>query len=255
MSDRATQVRAFEVYPAIDVLGGACVRLLRGDYAAATEYSTEPRAVAQRWLASGARWLHVVDLDGARDGLSVNAAVISSVVEVASTVGARVQVGGGIRTLDAVDRWLSVGAARCVIGTAALDLAWMESAVARFGGGALVAGLDGRGGKLAVRGWLEQTDQSLTELGRQLADVGLEWSLVTDVDRDGTLTGANHGLAAEVQTASGLHVIASGGVRSLDDVTAAKSAGLAGVIAGRALYDGALDLAAALRVVEEETLC
>ncbi|MBX5435964.1 MAG: 1-(5-phosphoribosyl)-5-((5-phosphoribosylamino)methylideneamino)imidazole-4-carboxamide isomerase [Alicyclobacillaceae bacterium] len=239
----------FDLIPAIDILGGACVRLFKGDYAAKTEYAADPRVVAERWLEQGASWLHVVDLDGARSGSAVNAGVIGDVVRLASQAGARVQVGGGIRHHDAVARWLDHGVARCVIGTAALDTAWMEQAVARFGGDALVAGLDGRGGKVAVRGWLEQTEADMAEVAIRLAAVGVRWALVTDVDRDGTLGGANIALAQEVQRRSGLRAIASGGVRGVDDVLAALQAGLAGAIAGRSLYDGTLDLREALAAV------
>lgn len=241
----------FDLIPAIDILGGVCVRLFQGDYAAKTEYSADPRAVAERWLEQGARWLHVVDLDGARSGAAVNAGVIAEVVRRAAEVSARVQVGGGIRDHDTIARWLDQGVARCVIGTAALDTAWMEEAVARFGAEALVAGLDGRAGKVAVRGWLEQTEADMTEVAARLAAVGVRWALVTDVERDGTLRGANVALAQEVQRRSGLRAIASGGVRSLDDVLAALRAGLAGAIAGRSLYDGTLDLRHALAAVAE----
>jgi phosphoribosylformimino-5-aminoimidazole carboxamide ribotide isomerase len=246
-----SQHAPFELYPAIDVLGGRCVRLTQGDYAAKTEYSDNPRQVAERWLAAGSRWLHVVDLDGAKTGSSVNAQPIAEVIQAAREVGAQVQVGGGIREFDAIDRWLSAGASRCIIGTRALDTAWMEAAVRRFGADALVAGLDGRGGRVAVRGWIDQTDIGIVDIARQLADVGVRWALVTDVERDGTLTGANLELARDVQERGGLFAIASGGVRSLDDILAARAHGLAGAIVGRALYDGTMDLAQALSAVAE----
>lgn len=245
----------FDLFPAIDILGGACVRLTRGDYEAKTEYGRDPAAMASRWMDAGARWLHVVDLDGAKAGRPVNVDAVRQVVRAASARGVRVQVGGGIRTHDAIAQWLEAGVARCVIGTAALDRDWMDAAVARFGADALVAGLDGRGGKMAVRGWLEQTDVPLVEVARGLFEAGVRHALVTDVDRDGTLQGANLDLAVSVQ-AEGLGAIASGGIRSLEDVLAARRAGLAGVIAGRSLYDGTLDLAAAFAALrEEETAC
>lgn len=236
----------FALYPAIDVLDGACVRLLRGDYNAKTEYSQHPRSVAERWLTAGAQWLHVVDLNGAKSGLTDNFAAIQEVVEAALAVGARVQVGGGVRTYETLERWLNVGVTRCVVGTAALEPGWAAGAVNRFGSEAVVVGLDGRGGKIAVRGWLEQTDVTMVETAAQLAADGVAWALVTDVDKDGTLSGANLALATAVQDASGIRTIASGGVRDLTDVLAAREAGLAGAIAGKSLFDGTLDIRAAL---------
>lgn len=239
----------FELYPAIDVLDGACVRLLRGDYDAKTEYSRHPREMAERWLEQGTKWLHVVDLNGAKSGSTENFEAIRGVVAAALEAGASVQVGGGIRTYDTLARWLEAGVTRCVIGTAALEPGWAEQAVKRFGGDAIVVGLDGRGGKLAVRGWVEQTDVTMVSVAQQLTAVGVRWSLVTDVDRDGTLEGANLALTAEVQEASGIFAIASGGIRNVADVLAARDAGLAGAIAGRSIYDGTLDVRAALEAL------
>lgn len=247
--ESAVQARpGFQLLPAIDLLGGRCVRLWQGDYSAATTYATDPVAVARRFLEAGAQWLHVVDLDAARDGASANADAVRAVVLEAARAGAKVEIGGGIRHHAQLEAWLALGVSRCVIGTRARDVAWMAEAVRRFGPETVVAGLDGRGGKLAVRGWLEQTDLSIPDLARQLAEVGVRWALVTDVERDGTLSGANLGLARAVQDA-GLCAIASGGVHTLDDLVAARDAGLAGAVIGRALYDGTVDLAAAIRTL------
>lgn len=239
----------FDLFPAIDVLGGACVRLHKGDYAAKTEYSHHPAEVAARWIAQGARWLHVVDLDGAKSGSFVNTSAIMDVVRVAEAAGVQVQVGGGIRTHDDVLRLLDVGVTRCIIGTSALQLDWMERAVETFGGDRLVVGLDGRGGKMAVRGWLEQTDVNLLDVAKQLVQRGVRHALVTDVERDGTLQGANLALAREIQDV-GMQVLASGGIRNLDDVLASREAGLAGAIVGRSIYDGTLDLRTAFLALE-----
>jgi phosphoribosylformimino-5-aminoimidazole carboxamide ribotide isomerase len=239
----------FTLYPAIDILGGACVRLHKGDYEAKTEYSQNPADVAEGWIAAGARWLHVVDLDGAKNGLPTNTSAVANVVRTATQANVQVQVGGGIRTQDDVERWLDAGVVRCVIGTAALQPEWMEAALKKFGAEALVVGLDGRGGKMAIRGWVEQTNISLVDVATQLGQLGVRHALVTDVDRDGTLAGANLALAGEIQDA-GLQAIASGGIRNLDDVLAAKAAGLAGAIAGRSIYDGTLDLRAAFCALE-----
>lgn len=235
----------FTLFPAIDVLNGKCVRLLRGDYSASTEYGQHPRRMAERWLDEGARFLHVVDLNGAKSGVPDNLPAIAGVVEAATAAGAQVQVGGGIRSLDTLDRWLSQGVTRCVVGTAALDRVWVEAAVRRFGPEALVIGLDGRGGMLAVNGWTEQTDVRLVDVARDLAELGVRHALVTDVDKDGTMQGPNLPLAQSI-AGQGLAAIASGGVRNLADVLAAKLAGLAGAIAGRAIYDGQLSVREAL---------
>jgi len=235
------------------------VRLLKGDYAAKTEYAKRPRDAAERWLTAGADWLHVVDLDAAKSGRATNAAAIADIFAAATEVGGHVQVGGGVREFEDIQAWLDLGATRVVVGTRALDVAWMAEAVRQFGGDALVAGLDGRGGKLAVRGWLEQTEVWLTDLATELVAVGVKHALVTDVDRDGTLLGANLKLAAAVQ-ACGLQAIASGGLRDIDDVQAAITAGLCGAIAGKSLYDGkmaaseALALAAATVIAATSSL-
>lgn len=240
----------FTLFPAIDVLEGRCVRLFKGDYAAKTEYSQDPAGVAAKWCEQGATYLHVVDLDGAKAGAGVNGDVIGQIVATAADHGAKVEVGGGIRTSAAIDAWLSRGVARVVIGTASRNIALMQSFVEQFGADAIVAGLDGRDGKLAVDGWLEQTDTSIVELAKQLYEVGVRHALVTDVERDGTLGGANLELAQAVQ-ATGLGAIASGGIRDAADVLAAANAHLAGAVAGKSLYDGTLDLADVLAALRE----
>ncbi len=242
------QGQPFTLYPAIDILGGACVRLFKGDYEASTTYEANPRKVAERWLSQGARFLHVVDLDAAKSGSPVNRDVIRDIVKLTDAAGANVQVGGGVRDEVALDEWLQIGVTRCVIGTAALDTSLMERLVERFGGDKIVIGLDGRDGKLAVRGWVEQTDISLVDVARRLYHLGIRSALVTDVHKDGTLQGPNLDLARAVSE-TGLAAIASGGVRNLDDVLAAREAGLAGAIAGRSLYDGTLNLAEALKTL------
>ncbi len=240
----------FHLYPSIDVLDGACVRLLRGDYDAKTEYGQNPAEMAKRWISAGAKWLHVVDLNGAKNGTTDNFDAIREVVSVAVAAGCNVQVGGGIRSYETLSRWLTAGVTRCVIGTAALDPEWAKGAVERFGSDAIVVGLDGRDGKIAVRGWLEQTDVTMVDMARRLADVGVRFALVTDVERDGAMTGANLALTQQVQRESGIHTIASGGIRSMEDVLAAQRAGLAGAIAGRSIYNGSLDVAKTIAELE-----
>ncbi|WP_067618799.1 1-(5-phosphoribosyl)-5-[(5-phosphoribosylamino)methylideneamino]imidazole-4-carboxamide isomerase [Alicyclobacillus acidiphilus] len=243
---------AFTLYPAIDILGGQCVRLQKGDYGRKTDYSDFPAAVAETWCRAGARYLHVVDLDGAKDGRSVNRAAVEAIAETARSFGVSVQVGGGIRDRDAIARWLDVGVERVVLGTVSRDIPLMASFVETFGSERIVAGLDGRGGKLAVTGWLEQTDTPIVDLAADLARIGVVHALVTDVDRDGTGTGANLELALSVQQA-GLQAIASGGIAGPDDIFAAAEAGLSGAIVGKALYDGHVDLAEVLHQLKERS--
>jgi len=245
----------FEVYPAIDIYQGHCVRLLKGDYNRLTEYHESPLEVAQGFVAAGAHWIHAVDLDAANTGGSENRGVIAELAAYCRGAGVCLQVGGGIRSGDAIASLLQLGVTRCILGTAARDTNWVASQVRRFGSSCIIAGLDGRDGKLAVQGWREQTGVSLVELSRRLAAVGLERALVTDVNQDGTLTGPNLTLASEIQQASGMAVIASGGVGSTGHVLAAQTAGLAGAIVGRALYDGRIQLADLLRQIREGEAC
>jgi len=247
--------RRFDLYPAIDILHGQCVRLLKGDYEAKTEYSDEPVEMAAKWINQGARWLHVVDLDGAPSGHVENHDAMAKIIRLASDASVSVQVGGGIRDLDTLSSWLDIGVTRCVVGTAALDAQFIAAALAQFGPDALAIGLDGRGGKLAVRGWLEQTDLSLIDLAKSLFELGARFALVTDVDRDGTLAGANVQLAQTIQEQSGLQCLASGGIRNLDDVLAAERAGLAGAIVGKSLYTGTLRVDEALQALEVSAQC
>jgi phosphoribosylformimino-5-aminoimidazole carboxamide ribotide isomerase len=245
----------FVLFPAIDILGGQCVRLHQGDYDAKTAYGDNPLDVAARWCEAGASFLHIVDLDGAKTGQSVNREMIQGIVRYASSRGVDVEIGGGIRTPETVEMWLEAGATRVVIGTASRDVKTMASWVKQFGTERLVAGLDGRHGKLAVEGWVAQTDVSLVELAEQLASVGVSYALVTDVERDGTLQGANLELALQIQ-ASGLKVIASGGIRDEGDVLEAQRLGLYGAVVGKSLYDGRLSLGGILkRLREEESRC
>lgn len=245
----------FELFPAIDILDGKSVRLLKGDYEARTEYNRDPVDVAEGYMNEGARWLHVVDLNGAKSGRVENQQAIARIVEQAAKASVSVQVGGGIRTLDTMARWLDLGVTRCVVGTAALDAQFVTGAVERFGSSSLVVGLDGRNGKLAVHGWIEQTELSLVELAQSLYKQGVRHALVTDVERDGTLNGANIQLAKEIQAASGLLCLASGGIRNVADVLAAMRAGLAGAIAGKSLYAGSLSVKDALNRLEVEAKC
>jgi phosphoribosylformimino-5-aminoimidazole carboxamide ribotide isomerase len=225
------------------------VRLQQGDPARSTAYSDDPAASARRWLESGAAWLHVVDLDGAfGDGEGPNRLALQSILETARSFGARVQFGGGLRSGAAVDAAVEAGVTRVVLGTLAVeDPVALTDALRRHGPQRIAAGIDARDGLVRVRGWQTETDVSALELGRRMRALGLQTAVFTDVARDGLGRGLNVESTRRLADSSGLQVIASGGVSSLEDVRAARAAGLAGVIVGRALYDGTLEAAAVLK--------
>lgn len=236
----------FIVWPAIDLKGGAVVRLAEGDMARATVYGDDPAAQARAFAAAGARHLHVVDLDGAFAGRAVNAAAVEAIV---AAFPGKVQLGGGIRDRAAVDRWLALGVDRVVIGTAALKDPGFVRAAARDLPGRIVVGVDARDGMVATEGWADVSDVSVADMAARFADAGVAALLFTDVGRDGLLKGVNVAATAALAAASAIPVIASGGVAGIDDIHALlPHPGIEGVITGRALYDGRLDLAAALAV-------
>lgn len=232
------------IYPAIDLRGGQVVRLKEGRADQQTIFSSDPVATAQRWIDDGAAWLHVVNLDGAFDAASDNLAVMSRI----AALGVPVQFGGGMRTLDNVARALDAGASRVVIGTAAVqNPPLVAEAVARFGAEAISVGLDARDGKVTTHGWQTASDVTPTALGLEMAKVGVRHALFTDVSRDGLLSGSNVDETIALGRATGLQVIASGGVTTTAEITQlARSGAVAGVIIGMALYTGALTLRDAL---------
>jgi phosphoribosylformimino-5-aminoimidazole carboxamide ribotide isomerase len=238
----------FDIFVAIDLGDGQVVRLLRGDPDAATVYSEDPVATAAGWQARGATWLHVVDLEGAISGEAANAAVMRAIIE---AVDVPVQVAGGIRSLAAIEAWLAAGAARVVVGTRALDEAFLPEAVARFGP-ALVAAVDARNGMVQVAGWQASSSLTTGDALARLSEAGVARILFTDIGRDGTLEGPNLPAIREVLAASGMGLVASGGVAGLADVETLLSLGdprLEGVIVGKALYSGSLALEEALAAV------
>jgi phosphoribosylformimino-5-aminoimidazole carboxamide ribotide isomerase len=240
-------VSAFELIPAIDLLGGKCVRLTQGRYDAATEYDADPAAVAARFAgAHGVRRLHVIDLDGAKRGEPVNTHAVRAILGAAK--GIPLELGGGIRTLAAIETWLGLGVERAILGTAALrDPALVREAARKFPG-RIGVGIDAREGRVAVQGWLETSETDALTLARRFEDAGVAAIVYTDIARDGTGAGLNLGETVALARAVSIPVIASGGVGSLEDVRAARASGVAGVIVGRALYTGAVDLAAALEI-------
>lgn len=234
------------VYPAIDLRGGKVVRLKEGDPARMTSYSDDPAETARRWLAMGAQWLHVVNLDGAfGEGDNANRTALESILK----LGARVQFGGGVRSLDAIDAALSLGVSRAILGTIAIeDPVVVADALSRFGAEKIAVGIDARDGLVRTRGWKDNSGVSAIDLALQMRTAGLDTAIFTDVSRDGLGSGLNIPSTRELAERSGLDVIASGGVHTIDDVIAAKDAGLAGVIIGRALYEGTISLTDALRL-------
>jgi phosphoribosylformimino-5-aminoimidazole carboxamide ribotide isomerase len=238
----------FELIPAIDLLGGQCVRLAQGRYDAATVYDADPAAAARRFAAHAVPRLHVVDLDGARSGKPRNGAAVRAIV---AAVGALpVQLGGGLRDLAAVEASFEAGVDRVVLGTAALrDPAFVRDAARRFPG-RIAVGLDAKEGRVSVEGWLDTGEATVIEVAQRFEDAGVAALVHTDIARDGMLSGPNLEASAELADAVSIPVIVSGGIASEDDLVAAARLaprGIAGAIAGRALYTGALDLASALR--------
>jgi phosphoribosylformimino-5-aminoimidazole carboxamide ribotide isomerase len=243
------------LFPAIDLKEGLAVRLQQGDMARATVFHRDPAQQAQAFQAQGFKHLHVVDLDGAFAGRSVNGEAVQAIRQ---AVDVRIQLGGGIRDRATIDNWLSLGIERVVLGTAALrDPALVREAAAACPG-RIVVGIDARDGHVAVEGWAETSDIAAITLARRFADAGVAAIVYTDIARDGALTGVDAAAIGGFARFAGLPVIASGGVAGLADIAALQAYqadGVAGVICGRALYDGRLDAKAALLLAAEPTRC
>lgn len=236
----------FTIYPAIDLRGGKVVRLKEGDPARMTSYSDDPAQTARRWLDAGTEWLHVVNLDGAfGESDNANRAALEAILK----CGARVQFGGGMRSLDAIEDVLNLGVSRAILGTIAIEQPDMVAdTLKRFGAEHVAVGIDARDGLVRTRGWKNDSGIKATDLALQMRTFGVATFIFTDIRRDGLGSGLNIPSTRGLAEASGLDVIASGGVHTIDDVIAARDAGLAGCIIGRALYDGTVDLGRALQV-------
>src|SRR5215831_2444795 len=231
------------LYPAIDLKDGAVVRLRRGEMREATVFNSDPADQARLFEAAGGTWLHLVDLDGAFAGRPVNRRAIEAIL---AAVTIPCQLGGGIRDEATLDAWLDSGMARVILGTASLkDPALVHTACRRHPG-RIIVGVDARGGRVAVEGWAETSEVTALDLALRFADAGVAALIFTDVDRDGLLAGVNIAATAHLAAVLPIPVIASGGTARLEELTALKAAGVAGAIVGRALYDGRIDLAAAL---------
>ena len=238
------------LYPAIDLKDGRCVRLVKGDLATETVFNDDPAAQARDWVAAGFAWLHLVDLNGAVEGRAVNGAAVSAILD---AIDLPVQLGGGIRDMAGIARWLEAGIARVILGTVALTDPDLVRQACRDHPGQIAVGIDARGGKVATDGWLKTSDTDALDLARAFEDAGVAAIIYTDIDLDGALSGPNIEATAALAEAISTPVIASGGVASLDDLKALKAVeatGIAGVISGRALYDGRIDPAAALALLE-----
>jgi phosphoribosylformimino-5-aminoimidazole carboxamide ribotide isomerase len=241
---------SFVVYPAIDLLRGKVVRLKEGDPARLTSYSDDPARTARSWLEMGAKWLHVVNLDGAFGEVDdSNQLALHSILKIAEEFGASVQFGGGIRSQASVSRVLDFGVTRAILGTVAIENPdVVAAALGRFGSAQIAVGIDARDGLVRVRGWKDNSGISAIDLTLQMKSFGLSTAIFTDVGRDGLGIGLNIPVTLDLAERTGLDVIASGGVHAIGDVIAAKEAGLAGVILGRALYEGTIDLDKALKI-------
>jgi phosphoribosylformimino-5-aminoimidazole carboxamide ribotide isomerase len=235
------------LYPAIDLKDGACVRLLRGDMDKATVFGTDPAAQAAAFAAAGCAWLHLVDLNGAFAGEPVNGAAVEAIL---ARVTVPVQLGGGIRDMGTIERWIGKGVSRVILGTVAVENPDLVRQAAKAHPGRIAVGIDARKGFVATKGWAEETTVQATDLARSFEDAGVAAIIYTDIDRDGAMQGPNIAATEALARAVSIPVIASGGVSRMEDLIALRDTGvIAGAISGRALYDGAIDLTAAIQAL------
>ena len=237
------------VYPAIDIRGGQAVRLIEGDYDQETVYDADPVDAARRWADAGAEWIHIVDLDGARDGIRGNSQAIS---RIRAAVPVKLELGGGLRTMEDIRAVADLGINRMVLGSAAIDNPTLVLEAVHSFGDRIAVGLDARDGKLAANGWLEQTETHAVDAARRFAEAGVRHFIFTDIRRDGKLIGPNLDALRHIINSVQANVIASGGIGTNEDIRAVRETGAAGVIIGAALYKGTVDLANALRISAEE---
>ena len=236
------------ILPAIDILGGNAVRLTQGDYQKQKKYSEFPEEVAVKWQDAGAKFLHVVDLDGAKQGTLANIFAIKRIID---SINIPIEVGGGVRKMSDIENLLDIGVERVIIGSAAIDDPDFVMEAAENFNEQIVVGIDAREGIVAVHGWCDSGEMQATELAARIGDYGVSTIIYTDIARDGMLKGIDAAQVAEIAEHAGIDVIASGGVSSLEDITALKmheDAGIVGAIIGKALYEGTIDLAAALKI-------
>lgn len=238
-----------KIFPAIDLYGGQAVRLYKGDYDQMTVYDPEPLHTVRKFEAAGARHLHLVDLEGAKTGQTTN---LPTIEKLASSTGLFIEVGGGIRNMDTVRRYLNAGASRVILGTAAVtDPDFTARAVAQYGE-KIAVGADLKDGKVAIKGWLETSQDTWEVFFAKMQALGVQTIICTDISKDGAMQGTNRDLYKLLTQRFSMHIIASGGVSSLEDIQALKAAGVHGAIIGKAYYTGAIDLAQAVRLGEGE---
>ena len=232
------------IFPAIDLYEGKAVRLYKGDYSQMTVYHHNPVAVARDFQAAGATHVHLVDLEGARDGNTPN---IDTVSRIKADCGLFCEIGGGIRSMEVIDRYMAAGLDRVILGTAAVnDPLFLAEAVKRHGAH-IAVGVDIKDGMVAIKGWVEKSTENAIDFCRKMQDVGVKTLICTDISRDGAMRGANHALYRELSTRFEMQIVASGGVSSMADVQALADMGLYGAIVGKAYYTGAVDLATAIK--------
>ena len=238
------------ILPAIDIKDKQCVRLVKGDYATAHQVAESPYETAKSFKAANASWIHMVDLDGAKEGKPVNTKIYK---DVATKTSLKVEVGGGIRNLETIEEYLAMGISRVIIGSAALkNPQLVKDAVNKFGSEKIAVGIDSKNGMVATEGWLESSDVHYIDLAKKMIEIGVKYFIVTDISKDGTLSGVNTIQLAELSNATKgqCKIIASGGVHTIEDIIACKKLGLYGTICGKSIYKGTLDLRKAVEIGE-----
>lgn len=236
-----------KIFPAIDLYGQKAVRLYKGDYAQMTVYNDDPVSVAKDFKAQGVEYIHVVDLEGAKTGVPAHTDIVR---RIAQETGLFIEIGGGIRTMETVDEYLSAGASRVILGTAAVtDEAFLRAALAKYGE-KIAVGADIADGKIAIRGWVEKSDYGTDEFLSKMQSLGVKTVICTDISKDGAMRGTNRALYQEIGEKYSLNIVASGGVSSIEDVQALAAANTYGAIIGKAYYIGAIDLAKAIEVAK-----
>ncbi|MBR2479254.1 MAG: 1-(5-phosphoribosyl)-5-[Clostridia bacterium] len=235
------------IFPAIDLFSGKAVRLFKGDYSQMTVYNDDPLAVARDFEACGAKFIHMVDLEGAKDGTTPNLSVVKKIVDSTSLF---VEIGGGIRSMEVADRYIECGVGRVILGTAAVSDREFLSAAVKKHGDKIAVGVDIKNGKVAIKGWTETSALDAFDFCRELQELGVKTVICTDISKDGAMMGTNRELYRELSQKFSLDIIASGGVSSLDDISALRALNLYGAIIGKAYYTGAIDLREALEVAK-----
>ena len=237
-----------KIFPAIDLIDGCAVRLFKGDYSQKTVYSNSPADVAKSFAAAGAEYIHIVDLDGARDGSNANIEVVRNIVKES---GLKAEIGGGIRSVDAIEKYLDLGVMRVILGTAAVtDSEFLKKAVSEYGERVAV-GVDIKDGKVAIKGWTQVSELTCFDFCRQLEELGVKTVICTDISKDGVMSGTNIELYKELSSRFKMDIVASGGVSNLDNVRTLTNMNMYGAILGKALYTGSIDLSEAIKIAAE----